>query len=285
MEIDDPAIRIEPEVLLSEVSYRYPSAWEALRGVDLMVPHGATVSVIGPSGCGKSTLLRLVAGLNEPSSGSIWCRPAPMGRLPVAMVFQEDVLLPWMTVRKNINLHRRFQRGVGLSGLFKGTRRSKSMQSEEFSDDQADRLLSLVGLSDTADLHPRELSGGMRRRVGVLQALAPSPALLLLDEPFSAVDEPTRIGIHDDVRELLRTLDVTSLLVTHDVAEAIAMGDFVAILSPRPAHIETIVPVPFSGRRNMRELRNMPEFLQLYGSIWELLVKAMSDGQGDREPR
>jgi NitT/TauT family transport system ATP-binding protein len=265
-----------PEVVLSNVCFSYSSGWEALQGVSLVVPHGATMSIIGPSGCGKSTLLRLVAGLHEPSRGEVWCRPAPSGRLPVSMVFQEDVLLPWMTVGTNVNLCRRFQRTPLRSRLSKWLGKYGSPQPESTDDDHSARLLSLVGLSEAANLHPRELSGGMRRRVGVLQALAPSPALLLLDEPFSAVDEPTRIGIHGDVRELLRTLDVTSILVTHDVAEAIAMGDFVAILSTVPAHVVTIVAVPFTGSRDMQELRNTPEFLQLYGAIWEQLSKVMS---------
>jgi len=245
---------------LVRVGYSYPNGVQAVDDISLAFPIGTITSIIGPSGCGKSTLLRMLAGLATPGSGSIRRSEQADGRLPVSMVFQDDVLLPWLTVRRN----------VALSNELRFGRRGKRHGAESEGAD-VDRLLSMVGLADFHSAHPAELSGGMRRRVGVLQALQPLPSVLLLDEPFSSVDEPTRIGIHQDVRVLLNQFGITGILVTHDLAEAISLADRVVLLSQRPASIVASYDIPFGTERDMRQLRDTDAFLTLYGTIWERL--------------
>jgi NitT/TauT family transport system ATP-binding protein len=248
------------EVVLDDISYAYPTGVQALSGLSLDIPQGKNIGVIGPSGCGKSTLLFLLAGIYQPQAGTIrWREQSDVEaaetehRHRLAMVFQGDTLLPWRTVTGNVELFAQFQHGLDKQAVRKRT----------------SQLIDLAALHGFEDTYPYQLSGGMRRRVAFLQAAAASPEILLLDEPFSALDEPTRIGIHQDVFSILRELKTTMVLVTHDLAETLSLCDEVVILTNRPGKVHSRHVVPFGDERNMLSLRHEPEFLELYGALWE----------------
>jgi ABC-type nitrate/sulfonate/bicarbonate transport system ATPase subunit len=254
-------------ITLAGVGFRYPNGLQALADISLQAERGEIVAVVGPSGCGKTTLLRLLAGLQQPTTGRI-TRDAAAGRHPCTMVFQEDTVLPWRRVRDNVGLYLRFKHG-------RGWKRQKELA------DRVDRLLTMVGLGAFADYYPSKLSGGMKRRVAVLTAVAPMPGLLLLDEPFSALDEPTRISVHGDIYRLVREYGVSTILVTHDLGEAITMSDRVVLLSRAPARVVSQYPTPFSRERDMLDIRKTPEYLKFYGTVWadlEMQIRAARTG-------
>lgn len=256
-------------ISLSNVGFTYPNGYRAIGDISLEVGRGEIVAIVGPSGCGKTTLLRLLAGQLRPTTGQI-TRPAPddasdVGRHPCTMVFQEDTVLPWLRVRDNVGLHYRFSRGLRW-------KRSKEAV------DHVQHLLAMVGLQDFGAYLPAKLSGGMKRRVAVLTAVAPLPGLLLMDEPFSALDEPTRVGVHVDIYRLVREVGISSVLVTHDLGEAISMADRVILLSRAPTRIVSVFDMPFGVERSVRDLRQKPEFLELYGTIWADLEAQALDG-------
>jgi NitT/TauT family transport system ATP-binding protein len=185
----------------------------ALDDVSLEIGDGELVTLLGPSGCGKSTLLQVVAGLEPPTSGRITFEGAPPGEVLTAVVFQEHALFPWRTVRDNVTF------GLEVRGVPLAERAAS-----------AHELLALVGLEGLADRYPHHLSGGMRQRVAIARALAVEPALLLMDEPFSALDALTRRRMQDDFQALRTALGLTVVLVTHDVPEALRLADGIAVL-------------------------------------------------------
>ncbi|HEV7679855.1 MAG TPA: ABC transporter ATP-binding protein [Candidatus Dormibacteraeota bacterium] len=246
-------------VRIEGVGYEYPTGVLALSDLDLSIPTGSSVAVVGPSGCGKSTLLQLLAGLRAPTSGHIDWPAFPPGVHPMTVVFQTDTLLPWLTAEENVGLYFK----VGRAGRRVGRAAARA---------RVDALLKMVGLQDFARAYPYQLSGGMRRRIAFLTAVAPQPAVLLLDEPFSSLDEPTRVTIHQDVLRIMSELDMTVVLVTHDLAEAITLCDDVVILTARPGRVLNRHRVPFDRTgRNAIELRHSREFLDLYALLWEEL--------------
>jgi NitT/TauT family transport system ATP-binding protein len=252
---------------LKNVDYVYPNGTQALEAFDLPIPAGRVTGVVGPSGGGKSTMLRLLAGLASPTRGEIdFNVDKAEGRHELAMVFQQDTLLPWLTVEQNVSM------------FFRLHRKERARHKGE-----VDKLLSMVGLEQFKDAYPYQLSGGMRRRVAFLTAVAPKPQILLLDEPFSSVDEPTRVGIHQQVLGIFHELNMTSVLVTHDLAEAICLSDQVVILSARPGRVVATHEIPFGDQRDVLELRDRPEFLDLYGTLWSELSEqiVLSQKQGD----
>lgn len=253
---------VAPLASLSGVGLSYPNGTEALRGLDVEVRRGEILGVTGPSGCGKSSLLTILSGGRPPSAGSfITTSNQPGGGLSLAMMFQKDTLLPWLTVEQNANLYRRLNR--------------RALRDNG----HVDRLLQLVGLDHVRSKYPYQLSGGMRRRLAFVSALAARPRLLLLDEPFSALDEPTRIGIHQDVLDILKTLDTTVVLVTHDLAEATTLCDRVLVLSKGPGRVAHTHTVPFARDRNVLELRESAEFLAFYGRLWHDLSEQITREQ------
>jgi NitT/TauT family transport system ATP-binding protein len=248
---------------LSSVGLTYPTGTVALADLSLTIPAGRVTGVVGPSGCGKSTMLQLLPGLAKPTVGTCEVMlERDDERHDVAFVFQQDTLLPWLTVRQNVGLYYRFHRPKDRKKV----------------DAEITELLAMGGLQEFANSYPGQLSGGMRRRAIFLAAVAPKPRLLLLDEPFSSVDEPTRIGIHQEVVRIVNQFDMTVVLVTHDLAEAVSLSDQVVIFSARPGQVVSTHDIPFGRDRNILALRDDPEFLSLYGRLWrdlsEQIVRA-----------
>ncbi|HVL57156.1 MAG TPA: ABC transporter ATP-binding protein [Burkholderiaceae bacterium] len=211
-----------PIVRLAGVQKRFAGT-VALAGVDLDVGAREFVTLLGPSGCGKSTVLRLIAGLTEPTGGSIeWddAMPQAASHRRIGFVFQEPTLMPWATVRDNVRLPLRLLR-------------SPAAQADAAVGD----ALALVGLSDFADVYPRELSGGMRMRVSIARALVTQPQLLLMDEPFAALDEISRARLNDELLALWQRRQLTVVFVTHSVYEAVYLSTRIAVMSPRPGRI------------------------------------------------
>jgi NitT/TauT family transport system ATP-binding protein len=252
-------------IRISGLCFSYPDGTEVLRDVNFQVRKGETIAVTGPSGCGKSTLLGLIAGLQAPTTGALERYSEPE-RHDVSMLFQEDTTWPWLSVRDNVAMFARFRYARTLELQNRGSRNSQTGLTERVTE-----LLEMAHISELADRYPYQLSGGQRRRVAFLTAAAPNPSVLMLDEPFSALDEPTRIGIHQDVFDVTRAIGTTTVLVTHDLAEAIALADRVLVLSKRPASIAAEFHIPFGSHRRMFELRESPDFLSLYGKLWHAL--------------
>jgi NitT/TauT family transport system ATP-binding protein len=235
----------DPHVLARAVGVRF-DAVEAVRAVDLTIARGEFVALVGPSGCGKSTLLRLAAGLVRPTSGELHIGSP---RRAIAFVFQDPTLLPWRTVRANIRLP------LELAG------RPASEQQAA-----ADAALALVGLHEFGDAHPAALSGGMKMRASLARALVARPELLLLDEPFGALDELTRERLDDELLQLWERDRFTAVAVTHSVSEAVLLADRVLVLSPRPGRIvaELAIDLP---RPRRSTLLATPEFAALAGRL------------------
>lgn len=251
-------------VALRDVGYVYRNGTVALEGINLSIKRGEIVTIVGPSGCGKSTLLRIIAGLTDPTSGSV-TKPEDTteGRSPLTMVFQQDTLLPWLTAAQNVGLYSRF-----LPFRERGRERVER-------NSRVKELVDLVGLTPFANAYPYQLSGGMRRRLAFISAVAPLPTVLLLDEPFASVDEPTRIQIHQDILRIIHRLGMTVILVTHDLAEAASLSDRVMIMTRRPGRIMRLRTVPFGPEREMLDLRQSSQFLELYGALWHDLSQQL----------
>jgi NitT/TauT family transport system ATP-binding protein len=225
-------------VALEGVGKRFgegPAAVQAVTGIDLTVAAGEFVSLIGPSGCGKSTLLRIVANLIEPSEGSVLVngKPASRARLDqdYGIAFQSAGLLEWRTVQGNVELP------LGLHGVGKAQRREQALE-----------LLDLMGLADFASHRPSQLSGGMQQRVAIARALARRPALLLMDEPFGALDEMTRERMQSELIRICGETNAAVVFVTHSIPEAVFLSQRVVVMSPRPGRITEVIDVPLGAR-------------------------------------
>ena len=230
----------------------------ALRGVNLTVGDNEFLTVLGPSGCGKTTLLRMIAGLIPPDEGSITVNDEPVtGPGPDrAMVFQAFSLLPWRNVLENVAF------GLQVRGVAKAER-----------EDRARRFVQLVGLAGFEQRLPRELSGGMQQRVGLARALAVEPTVLLMDEPFGALDEQTRRLLQEQLLRIWEETRTTVIFITHSMEEAVLLGDRVAIMRPRPGVIDDIVPVPLERPRstNVDRVERSAEFVSITSLLWERL--------------
>ncbi len=223
----------------------------ALNGVNLDVEAGSFVSFIGPSGCGKSTLLRLIAGLDKPTEGTLTLDGEEITRPSYerGLVFQNPTLFSWLTIYDNIAF------SLKARGIYK---ENKNLVNE---------YLELVGLKDFASAYPHQLSGGMAQRASIARALVGHPKVLLLDEPLGALDAFTRMNMQDEILRIRSEKNMTMIMVTHDVDEAIYLSDKIVVMSPRPAKIEEIIDVGLYGQR----ARNNPEFLRLRSEILEVL--------------
>ncbi len=226
----------------------------ALDKVSFKVEENEFVSIIGPSGCGKTTLLRIVAGLLKPDTGRI--EFPDREELPKAvMVFQDQGLLPWLTVLDNIGL------GLELQGVSKVTRHAQVLE-----------FMKRVKLDGFESYYPHELSGGMRQRVALARAFLTSPDILLMDEPFGALDAQTRIILQEELLNIWRMEQKTVLFVTHDIDEAILLSDRIIVLTDRPGKIKKIFDVPL-GRPRELHLKDDPRFIEIRWQIWNLLEK------------
>ncbi|RIK85371.1 MAG: nitrate/sulfonate/bicarbonate ABC transporter ATP-binding protein [Planctomycetota bacterium] len=252
----DEAILVE----LAKVGKTYANGPRALDGFSAVVGRGEFVSLLGPSGCGKSTVLRLIAGLSEPSAGVIkraWTgKRASPGDQPLGCVFQEPTLLPWATVWNNVRLP------LALQGLDRSTAAGR-----------VDEALELVGLSRFARAYPRELSGGMKMRVSVARALATHPQLLLLDEPFAALDEITRNRLNDDLLTLWRQRRWAALFITHSIFESVYLSQRVLVMSQQPGCIVDEIAIDLPDERTM-DTRTSPRYAELCRRVSHSLERA-----------
>ena len=255
-----PSHNVRGHVVVDRVAKSFESkngSVEAIREVSLDIGENEFVTLIGPSGCGKSTLLRIIGGLIEASAGSVALR----GRSPqdaqrtkdIGFVFQQPALLPWRTVAHNVELPFEVNKGAGSDRL---------CSTEE--------ILALVELSQFATAHPYQLSGGMQQRVAIARALIFDPALLLMDEPFGALDEITRAGMRYELLRIWGKSQKTVLFVTHSIAEAIALSDRVVVMSPRPGEIREILEITLPRPRN-EEIESAPEFVHMADHLRHLL--------------
>lgn len=245
------------EIKLDNVGMIYRAAdgkdVTALTNVSLDIHKGEFISLLGPSGCGKTTLLRIIADLLQPSSGTVLVgnETPKAARLKqrYGIVFQSAVLYDWRTVRKNVMLPLEIM---------------KVPKQERV--ERADKMLKLVELTDFADHYPRQLSGGMQQRVGIARALAIRPEILLMDEPFSALDEFTREKLHEDLLRIWRKTNKTIVFVTHNIQEAVFLSDRVCVLSPHPGRLSAVVDIDLPRPRT-KELKDTPEFTSLVAKV------------------
>ena len=241
--------------MISGVSKVYggTSPTETLQDINLTIEDGEFLSILGPSGCGKSTLLEILAGLQLPTSGEIRFGEELLKGPGIerGVVFQDPSLYPWRTIARNVEL------GLEMRGVSRAERKAS-----------AQRYLDLVGLSGFEQKYPHQLSGGMKQRAGLARALANSPEVLLMDEPFGAVDHLTRLQLQDDLLQIWEVEKKTVVFVTHDVSEAVYLGDRVVLLSPRPGRINRIFRVPHTRPRKRDDL----ELLQIQNEIYAAIV-------------
>lgn len=252
-----PAASAEVEIAVSakNISKNYGDV-EALRDLSLEFPRGQLTSLLGPSGCGKTTLLKIIAGLLEPTSGEVEVDgkvvtgPGP----DRAFVFQDFALLPWASVMRNVAF------GLELRGVAKSEREAI-----------AEKYINNVGLTGFENSFPHELSGGMRQRVGLARALSVDADVLLMDEPFSAVDEQTRRKFQEDLLSLVANENKTFIFVTHSIEEAVYVSDQIAILLPRPSRVSDIIRPTGLREKDMLTIRRDPEYLDIVDQIWASL--------------
>lgn len=251
---------MKPKLEVSLVSYSYHSPdgeTPALSHISFTVRTGEFLAIIGPSGCGKSTLLSLLCGLLSPEDGSILMDGIPFGQSTegIGYMLQKDHLFEWRTIYGNAAL--------GLEIQKKLNKKSRQDLSE---------MLKTYGLGGFETSRPSELSGGMRQRAALIRTLILKPDLLLLDEPFSALDYQTRLSVCDDISNIIRSTGKTAILITHDLSEAISVADRVIVLSSRPGRVKAVLPITFpDGCGSPLERRNTAEFSSYFNQMWKLL--------------
>lgn len=232
------------------------SETEAIKNITFSINNGEFVSLVGPSGCGKTTILSMIAGLIKPSHGSISLDGIPITHIStnVGYMLQRDNLFEWLTLQQNIMI------GPSIN-------HKKNCLSKE----NIHTLIKTYGLSGFEKSKPLELSGGMRQRASLIRTLALNPKLLLLDEPFSALDYQTRIVVQNDMHKIIKTEQKTAILVTHDISEAVVMSDKIIILTKRPGTIKQIINLDFDKSLTPFDRRNQPKFNEYFKMLWEEL--------------
>lgn len=251
---------MEPLLELKNICFSYHSMegeTPALTDINFTVKEGEFVAVVGPSGCGKSTILNLISGLIKPESGSIFVKGQPLEEsdINIGYMLQKDHLFEWRTIYRNVIL------GLEIQKKLNDDTKAK-----------VEEMLKTYGLEEFRNARPSQLSGGMRQRAALIRTLALEPSLLLLDEPFSALDYQTRLSVADDIGQILKAQKKTALLVTHDISEAISMADQVIVLSSRPAIVKKIVSIDMDiPNRTPMASRNAPAFKTYFNMIWKEL--------------
>lgn len=248
-------------ISIQDLTVAYPSTRSgrgviALWHVDLEIESGEFVTVVGPSGCGKTTLLNVVAGLVPPSEGTVLVegRPVVAPGPDRAVVFQDYALFPWRTVWDNVHY---------------GLAHQPALRAD--ADDRIKSAIELVGLAGFEHAYPRQLSGGMRQRVGLARALVADPKVLLMDEPFAAVDAMTRDVMQGELERIVSQSGKTAIFITHSIDEAIVLGDRIVVATTRPGRIKSILPVALPRPRWQIDIKAEPEFIRLREEIWYLL--------------
>ncbi|MFF3322561.1 ABC transporter ATP-binding protein [Streptomyces sp. NPDC002889] len=236
----------------------------ALDGIDLDIAAGEFTVIVGPSGCGKSTLLDLLGGLSRPTSGEILLDGEPVTGpgLDRGIVFQQYALLPWRTAQGNVEF------GLEATGV---PRRERAGRAREY--------LALVGLTGFEERHPHELSGGMRQRVAIARSLAYDPDVLLMDEPFAALDAQTRESLQDELLRIWQRTGKTIVFITHGIDEAVRLGQRVAVLTSRPGRVKEVVPIGIGASASDEDPRSSPEFARHRHQIWSLLRDEVTRAQ------
>lgn len=245
------------KLTICDLVVNYPlgrTTMTAIERVSLSIPTGQFCAIVGPSGCGKSTLLRAVSGLVRPTAGTIDIVRETDDKPLQAMVFQGRSVFPWMTVMDNAAY------GLAMRGVDRRTREAT-----------AGRLLEQVGLGGFMQAYPAQLSEGMRQRVAIVRAFAVDPELLLMDEPFGALDEQTRLVLQAELLRIWEATGKTVVFVTHSIDEAMILADRIIVLSARPGTIKADITVPFARPRTIEAVRSAPEFASLFLRIWSLL--------------
>jgi NitT/TauT family transport system ATP-binding protein len=252
-----PSAEQPPDIVETRgISKVYDGDIRALEGIDLGFPEGRMTTLLGPSGCGKTTLLKIIAGLLEPSAGEVRVSGAPViGPGPErALVFQDFALMPWADVLRNVGF------GLELRGVAKAEREAT-----------ARRYIDKVGLAGFEARYPHELSGGMKQRVGLARALAVNAEVLLMDEPFSAVDEQTRRQFQEDLLHLLSAEKKTVIFVTHSIEEAVYVSDRIVLLSPGPGRVSRIFHPTIDRGRGPDQIRRDAAYLDTVEEIWQMV--------------
>ena len=249
---------MHPLLELKNISFAYHSMsgeTPALSDINFTIEEGEFVAVVGPSGCGKSTILNLISGLVKPESGSIFVKGEPLEEsgLNIGYMLQKDHLFEWRTIYRNVILGLEIQKKLN----------QKTRENVE-------EMLKTYGLDEFRDARPSQLSGGMRQRAALIRTLALEPALLLLDEPFSALDYQTRLSVSDDIGQILKEQKKTALLVTHDISEAISFCDRIIVLTSRPASVKKTfdIHLTLDEDRTPFKARMAPEFKDYFNEIW-----------------
>ena len=226
----------------------------AIDNLSLQVRAGEFVSIVGPSGCGKSSLIRIVAGLDAEFEGDVHLAHTDPGRLLTAMVFQEQSNFPWMTVRENVSY------GLRMTGRLDAEGRRRVSE-----------YIAKVGLARFENAYPHQLSGGMRQRASVARAFAADPEILLMDEPFGALDEQNKVLLHDELLRIWEETRKTVLFITHSIDEALVLSDRVVVMSARPGRIKDSFEVPFERPRSVMAVKGDPRYGQLFKRVWDAL--------------
>lgn len=247
---------------LSKVYLRNHRLTQALQDITLNIREGEFCVIIGPSGCGKSTLLRLIAGLQQPSAGEIVLQQEDPNRPPTAMVFQEQGVLPWMTVEENVAFGLRMRR----------LPKTEILQ-------RTNSYLQKTGLVAFRHAYPKELSGGMKQRVSLARAFAVDPEILLMDEPFSALDEQNKFLLQEELLRIWSEKKRTVVYVTHSIDEAILLGDRIVLLSASPGRLTSIETVPLPRPRHIEAIRTDPRSADLFLRIWQHLRSQVQQTQ------
>jgi NitT/TauT family transport system ATP-binding protein len=238
----------------------------AVENVNLDIARGELITIVGPSGCGKSTLLNMTAGLFQPSSGAVFYNGTEVDtyNLTTGYITQNDHLLPWRDVAGNIAVPMEIQ----------GKSRTEIKSRIE-------ELVGLVGLAGFEKSYPSQLSGGMRKRTALARLLAYDPETLLMDEPFAALDAQLRLNMQIELLKVSRRLNKTVIFVTHDLDEAVALGDRCVVFSPRPGTIRQIVKSPLPRERDLLRLRHDPDYIALTADLWDLITPTLAETRGE----
>lgn len=234
---------------LSKIYHTNKSEIPAIKDLNLNIKEGEFVAIVGPSGCGKTTLLSILCSLEEKSQGEIIYT---QGKKKMGYMLQNDTLFPWLNILDNTLLGLKIEKNITKENIQKVT-----------------RLLETYGLKDFIKKYPNNLSGGMRQRVALIRTLATNPDILLLDEPFSALDYQTRLAVSDDVWRIIKKEKKTTIMITHDIAEAISMADRIIVLTNRPAKVKSIYTIEMKNKQNPINNRKQKEFQYYYDKIWK----------------